>query len=649
MKMKRFARILAWALCLACLFPAASAEGVLTLPESVRRIEAEAFRGASMILEVILSSYVKSIGPKAFADSGLQRIYLPDSVTEIADDAFENTNAVGWGNPDNYAEAWCGENGMVYEALSTPIGEFTFSFPTEDTATVTGWNGEGESVIIPAMADDTHAVTAIGASAFYGKKALKTVHLPRTLTVIGNQAFQNCESLTEINFPDGLETIKYSAFYGCASLTAAPLPDTVTTIEGFAFDNCPALAAFRYPAGLTLGNSLLNDSPLITEITIPEGVTALPDNLFNGNEHIKKVTLPGTLTVIKNQAFRDCKNLSEINFPDGLETIKYGAFNGCASLTAAPLPDTVTAIEGFAFSNCPALAAFHYPAGLTLANGLLNGSPLITEITIPEGVTALPVNLFYGNGHIKKVTLPGTLTIINNQAFRDCKNLAEINLPPVLKTLKYGAFNGCEALAALYVPSAVKTIESTVFDNCPSLTVEGEKGSKIIDYCQSNGIPYTVRGGSGGSGGEIVIPGDYGEKVNAFLNNPDFADGAPYGDGQQTKSYTSSNCWSCYAYTADFVHEVWPVPAGTTDFRPAHIPTAVKFTSVSEIRDGDVIYLSNGSEDHYYVVLKRNDDGSLWTAEGNCSQKVCVSTTAYSISNPNAGNKTFRYGWHMPQ
>ena len=64
----------------------------LTLPASTRTIEEEAFAGDSSLDEVVVPEGATSIGKRAFADSGLKRIDIPGTVTEIADDAFDGVS-----------------------------------------------------------------------------------------------------------------------------------------------------------------------------------------------------------------------------------------------------------------------------------------------------------------------------------------------------------------------------------------------------------------------------------------------------------------------------------------------------------------------------------------------------------------------------
>ena len=159
---------------------------------------------------------------------------------------------------------------------------------------------------------------------------------------------------------------------------------------------------------------------------------------------------------------------------------------------------------------------------------------------------------------------------------------------------------------------------------------------------------------------QAVEPVEYYDRVNAFINDSRWKNGAAYGDGQPPKSGITANCWECYAYTADFVHEVWNLPTTTKDYRPAR--AGVSFTDPDEITAGDVIRIDSGGDMniHYYVVLARYSDGTLWTAEGNCDHDdkssttsiARISKTAYSVSSPGdtvgSIKRSMSVGWHMP-
>ena len=97
----------------------AASRQILTLPSGTRVIEAEAFADTPALSEIDLPDGVREIQSRAFANSGAQWIYLPESLSAIADDAFEGCDALrGWGKAGIYAESWCAAHAVPYNAVS---------------------------------------------------------------------------------------------------------------------------------------------------------------------------------------------------------------------------------------------------------------------------------------------------------------------------------------------------------------------------------------------------------------------------------------------------------------------------------------------------------------------------------------------------
>ena len=60
----------------------------------------------------------------------------------------------------------------------------------------------------------------------------------------------------------------------------------------------------------------------------------------------------------------------------------------------------------------------------------------------------------------------------------------------------------------------------------------------------------------------FALPSDYFTKVDKFIKDARWKEGASYGDNQTPKSYSTNSCFSCYAYTADFLSNWNKVFAG---------------------------------------------------------------------------------------
>ena len=162
------------------------------------------------IPSTIEGKIVTTIGKATFEDSSLKSITIPNSVTTIGDDAFENCDSL-------------------------------------------------TSITIP------DSVTTIGESAFRSCDSLISITIPNSVTTIGELAFGNCDSLTSITIPDSVTTIEGFVFSDCDSLTRITIPDSVTTIGDYAFYDCVSLTSIIIPNSvISIGYDAFADCESIT-------------------------------------------------------------------------------------------------------------------------------------------------------------------------------------------------------------------------------------------------------------------------------------------------------------------------------------------------------------------------------------------------
>ena len=90
---------------------------VLNLPADTLTVGVSAFEGDPLIERVVLPDGLERIEARAFANSGVMRIVMPASVSEIADDAFESCSErlVVEGAPGSPAQRYCAEHGITFQ------------------------------------------------------------------------------------------------------------------------------------------------------------------------------------------------------------------------------------------------------------------------------------------------------------------------------------------------------------------------------------------------------------------------------------------------------------------------------------------------------------------------------------------------------
>lgn len=124
----------------------------------------------------------------------------------------------------------------------------------------------------------------------------------------------------------------------------------------------------------------------------------------------------------------------------------------------------------------------------TIGEGAFAGSD-ITEITVPDGVTALSDYAFYGCPKLTKVTLPASLQTIGKGAFGNCKSLEKIDLGKTQVTaIPEKAFSGSEKLAYLTLPSGIASIGREAFSHTAIQMLDLSGVSEFEAYALS-GMP----------------------------------------------------------------------------------------------------------------------------------------------------------------
>ena len=250
----------------------------------------------------------------------------------------------------------------------------------------------------------------------------------------------------------------------------------------------------------------------IVSITLPEGITSIPDNCFRNCISLTRTVLPATLNTIGSNAFYECKWLTEPNLPEGIKEIGANAFSRCSALTEIVIPDSVSSLGADAFNECTGLTSvtipitadydcgkgsytnasffqcrnveeIHYTKGIgdvmqyadNGGNGYVYGMPYLsmsklTTVTLEDGITEIPESFLRGCRNVEGVVLPKTIKKIGAYAFYECKLGPETEIPSGLEELGRYAFYTCVGLTSIEIPSGITQIPEYCFNGCTGLT-----------------------------------------------------------------------------------------------------------------------------------------------------------------------------------
>ena len=126
--------LMVFCLCIASASSASAEEAEMILPESLVRIEKEAFLHSRQVTRVSMHNGVTSIGSRAFEGTELTWIFLPPSIREIADDALSGREeyVTARVHEGSYAYYWCLKKGIKIELITaeeiqTDVTDMVFS------------------------------------------------------------------------------------------------------------------------------------------------------------------------------------------------------------------------------------------------------------------------------------------------------------------------------------------------------------------------------------------------------------------------------------------------------------------------------------------------------------------------------------------
>ena len=494
----------------------------LTLPDGISTLEKNLLAGCTGLTSLDIPDSVTSIGESAFSGcTGLTELVIPDGVTSIGTYAFfECTGLTHMTVPDEVTTI--GANAFMQcenlETIALPEGLEAIEKQTFYLC------GKLTGITIPST------VSSIGEQAFSCCKNLRYVTLPERLTSIERRAFEYCVSLQELTIPQSVTDIGTYAFLDCSSLTEVVMPAAIPDME-FSFDGCDAVsyvtfygtgamrdfASFDADGDVTsaMGRTFTEYTPWAVgsaagnelTIEIQDGVTTVGNRVFSGCSGIVRVLLPDSITEIGYEAFKDCPNiagsvnlshveairdrafqrcssLTELTFSDGLTVIGQSAFYGCAGLEALTIPASASRIGQDAFFLCSGLTWIQVDSGnpaYASEDGVLftkDQTALLlypaakagASYAIPDGVTAIRENAFYGCRALDEIVIPDSVTSIGSSAFEGCSALTRINLPESMTEIPASLFEDCASLTRISLPDGVTGIGAAAFEGCGSLT-----------------------------------------------------------------------------------------------------------------------------------------------------------------------------------
>ena len=157
------------------------------------------------------------------------------------------------------------------------------------------------------------------------------------------------------------------------------------------------------------------------------------------------------------------------NYP--VKAIHESAFKENRNLTSVVIPEGITEIPYQGFYGCNNLVSVTIPKSVTtiLGSAFFNCWKLVS-ITIPEGVETIYKNTFLECRSLTSVVIPNSVTKIDNYAFSGCQNLTSVDMPDYATWIGEGTFKNCKKITSIDIPEGIYIIKYETFWGCQELT-----------------------------------------------------------------------------------------------------------------------------------------------------------------------------------
>lgn len=492
-------------------FAGAGAIQTIVFKGDVTAIEDSAFRNCSSLETVRFegATTFTRVGEYAFADTALENITLPESVTEIGKYAFQSSALKVISLPSSL------EGIGNYAFQNTKIKEITIPA----SVTYLGWNGKETTNkhysyvfkncknLTKIVFEEGSQLTRIDQYFVQGCTSLKTVVLVEGIEEIYDYAFRSC-ALESINIPSTVQRIGDYAFDSATNLnmltfdTDANGKTSLMEIGNYAFART-GFSVFTFPEtayGITLGNRLFENASKLTRVVLSSSVTDLSSAL-NGCSTVQEVEIPASNKNLSSESTSGCSviynyNLTEIKYfvgiwqdevytvPDNVTSIGKAAFNGQYKIKKIVISETVKEIKDEAFQNCYALEKIEFAgtSNLTyLGTDLIKYDINLKSLTLPDGLRVIGQHYLNDAGttivtgssafeysYLEEVYIPSSVWIIGASTFYACKNLKTVNGMQGVTYIFANAFNYCSSLDTIDT-SKVQVMYASAFANTTSL------------------------------------------------------------------------------------------------------------------------------------------------------------------------------------
>ncbi len=372
----------------------------------------------------------------------------------------------------------------------------------------------------------------------YADKVYVGEHIiPEGINYISDYAFAD-SNITSVKIPSSVTYIGENTFAGCDNLTikakAGSYAYNYAKEKGFNLvTEKETLARIIWPDDIEINLNEEYELPTIAYALTSENMLVELPVVFNGNTDVPTDVI-GTNTIYGSLVLGDdfiLANGYSTEFSIDIIVLPYAGewdnlrweYDGAGTLTitgsgemgefpqfmksffeditTVNLPEGLTSIRDEAFFGMTALSEIDIPESVTSIGSCAFENTKITSLHIPSGVEEVNIDAFAGS-IIEEFTVSEDNLyfsvedgILFNKdktvlvCYPPCKEGEEYTIPESVTTIEIGAFVGCENLKKLNIGENVTMMEECGLEGSEIL-IDAPAGSYALEYAKENNIKY---------------------------------------------------------------------------------------------------------------------------------------------------------------
>ena len=461
----------------------------VVLPNTTKYIDKGAFSGCTSLSHVEMGENLELLGVQAFAScTSLSEIRVTAKKTNEWDGNTWVATKGAFFNCTNLKDVVISKNAELISShifyncpkLQTlMVEEGNPVYDSRNNCNALMETATNKLIIGTAQSILPGDVEIIGNLSFTGRHVNTNPVFPKGLKEIQGSAFEECSGIERIVLP--ISCRKVSGLRDMPDLTEAIIPYTESS--SYLFYNCPKLISVELDCP-GLGYNTFTNCVSLERVKLGNNIQSLSEDdwgyehLFQNCKSLKSLILPGSINDIYNvYMFPNCDNLTDlyIHRPSSPTITWLGSSFGLSD----PSKCTLHVPNGCKdnYKNHPVWSYFeNIVDDVAYSPFVLNGvnykevNDSVLSVIAPNGTVyyspdlVIPGNLDFG-GHSY------IITSIENAAFADYADLTSVSIPETVTEMGANIFFGCNNLEKIYCQAKDPSLfDVSAFDNMNAST-----------------------------------------------------------------------------------------------------------------------------------------------------------------------------------